>query len=60
MGYYWYENRRRERLSATTEHQENSEFYDLTDKENIEFRVRWESCPQGQARVFANRHQYRY
>ncbi|GJN81749.1 hypothetical protein PLIIFM63780_005284 [Purpureocillium lilacinum] len=41
MGYYWYENRRRERLSATTEHQENSEFYDLTDKENIEFRYRY-------------------
>lgn len=37
MAYYTYENRRREGLRV--EHQENSEFLDLTDKENMEFRV---------------------
>ncbi|OAA70596.1 allantoin permease [Cordyceps fumosorosea ARSEF 2679] len=41
MGYYFYENRRRDRLAATTEQQGNSEFYDLTDKENLEFRYRY-------------------
>lgn len=39
MGYYFYENRRRQRLAAAIEHHENNEFYDLTDKENIQFRV---------------------
>ncbi|KAG6367732.1 hypothetical protein INS49_001927 [Diaporthe citri] len=34
MAYYTYENRRREGLGV--EHQENSEFLDLTDKENLE------------------------
>ncbi|KAK7701889.1 hypothetical protein SLS64_010023 [Diaporthe eres] len=38
MAYYTYENRRREGLRV--EHQENSEFLDLTDKENMEFRYR--------------------
>jgi hypothetical protein len=39
MGYYAWENRRRERRTAGMEHQENSEFFDLTDKQNLEFRV---------------------
>lgn len=38
MAYYTYENRRREGFRV--EHQENSEFLDLTDKENMEFRYR--------------------
>ncbi|KAK9434611.1 allantoin permease [Metarhizium brunneum] len=41
MGYYFYENRRRQRLAAAIEHHENNEFYDLTDKENIQFRYRY-------------------
>ncbi|KAI3398084.1 hypothetical protein diail_9837 [Diaporthe ilicicola] len=40
MAYYTYENRRRDNLMAGVEHQENSEFLDLTDKENLEFRYR--------------------
>ncbi|KAL1865883.1 hypothetical protein Daus18300_006995 [Diaporthe australafricana] len=40
MAYYTYENRRRDSLMAGVEHQENSEFLDLTDKENLEFRYR--------------------
>lgn len=39
MTYYWWENRRREKLCAGMQHRENSEFFDLTDKENLEFRV---------------------
>lgn len=39
MAYYTYENRRRDGLMSGVEHQENSEFLDLTDKENLEFRV---------------------
>lgn len=39
MAYYTYENRRRDSLMTGVEHQENSEFLDLTDKENLEFRV---------------------
>lgn len=37
MTYYSWENKRRDKL--TVEHQENSEFLDLTDRENLEFRV---------------------
>lgn len=37
MTYYAWENRRRDKL--TIEHEENSEFLDLTDRENLEFRV---------------------
>lgn len=37
MGYYAWENKRRDKL--TVEHLENSEFLDLTDRENLEFRV---------------------
>lgn len=40
MTYYAYENRRRDKLISGVVHQENSEFLDLTDKENLEFRVR--------------------
>lgn len=39
MAYYTYENRRRDSLMSGVEHRENSEFLDLTDKENLEFRV---------------------
>ena len=39
MTYYTYENRRRDNLMSGVEHRENSEFLDLTDKENLEFRV---------------------
>jgi hypothetical protein len=39
MGYYKWENARRDRLYANEEHEENSEFFDLTDRENHEFRV---------------------
>lgn len=39
MAYYTYENKRRDGLMSGVEHQENSEFLDLTDKENLEFRV---------------------
>jgi hypothetical protein len=39
MAYYKWENARRDRLYASEEHEENSEFFDLTDRENHEFRV---------------------
>lgn len=39
MVYYSFENRRRDRVYAGEEHRENSEFFDLTDRENHEFRV---------------------
>lgn len=38
MIYYSWENKRRDGLS-TGERKENSEFLDLTDRENKEFRV---------------------
>ncbi|KAH8895591.1 allantoate permease [Thozetella sp. PMI_491] len=41
LAYYKWENSRRDRLYAGEEHQENSEFFDLTDRENHEFRVSW-------------------
>ncbi|RAL11327.1 putative MFS transporter [Aspergillus homomorphus CBS 101889] len=37
--YYMYENRRRERNGLGAQHQENSEFLNLTDRENLDFRV---------------------
>ncbi|KAK7739024.1 hypothetical protein SLS53_005922 [Cytospora paraplurivora] len=40
MAYYAYENKRRDRVVAEVEHKENSEFLDLTDQENLEFRYR--------------------
>ncbi|KAI1847722.1 hypothetical protein JX266_006217 [Neoarthrinium moseri] len=39
MAYYSWENKRRDKLHVG--HKENSEFMDLTDKENKEFRYRW-------------------
>ncbi len=39
MGYYTMENKRRDQKMAGVQHQENSEFFDLTDRENPEFRV---------------------
>jgi hypothetical protein len=39
MFYYKWENSRRDRLYAGAEHTENSEFFDLIDRENHEFRV---------------------
>ena len=39
MCYYKYENKRRDRVYVDHVHQENSEFFDLTDRENPEFRV---------------------
>ncbi|KAI0880796.1 allantoate permease [Annulohypoxylon maeteangense] len=41
MTYYVWENRRRDRLHSGLSHDENSEFFDLTDRENKEFRYRW-------------------
>ncbi|KAI0378718.1 allantoate permease [Hypomontagnella monticulosa] len=41
MTYYKWENSRRDRLYPVIEHKENSEFFDLTDRENKEFRYRW-------------------
>ncbi|KAI1401141.1 allantoate permease [Hypoxylon fuscum] len=41
MAYYKLENRRRDRVHPGLEHKENSEFFDLTDRENKEFRYRW-------------------
>ncbi|TQV92020.1 allantoate permease [Cordyceps javanica] len=42
MAYYFCENRRRDRVAATTEQQQgHGEFYDLTDKENLAFRYRY-------------------
>ncbi|GES61392.1 allantoate permease [Aspergillus terreus] len=38
--YYMRENRRRDALAQGLEHQENSEFLDLTDKQNLEFRYK--------------------
>ncbi|KAK8055185.1 hypothetical protein PG993_000412 [Apiospora rasikravindrae] len=38
MLYYRWENMRRDRLYADEAHTENSEFFDLTDRENHEFR----------------------
>ncbi|SPB47312.1 unnamed protein product [Aspergillus niger] len=38
--YYIWENRRRDRKCAGLQHEENSEFLDLTDKENLEFRYK--------------------
>ncbi|KAK8050300.1 allantoate permease [Apiospora phragmitis] len=38
MFYYQWENKRRDRLYAGEAHTENSEFFDLTDRENHEFR----------------------
>lgn len=39
MLYYNVENRRRDLVHAQKEHVENSEFFNLTDRENHEFRV---------------------
>jgi hypothetical protein len=39
IAYYQYENKRRDRLMEGAGHKENSEFYDLTDRQNLEFRV---------------------
>ncbi|KAI1373006.1 allantoate permease [Hypoxylon crocopeplum] len=41
MAYYAWENKKRDRLHQGLEHKENSEFFDLTDRENKEFRYRW-------------------
>jgi MFS family permease len=41
MLYYTYENRQRDRNHEGEVHQENSEFLDLTDRQNREFRVSW-------------------
>ncbi|KAI1338203.1 allantoate permease [Xylariaceae sp. FL0016] len=40
MGYYVWENRRRDRRHVGLDHMANSEFMDLTDRENKEFRYR--------------------
>lgn len=37
MLYYRWENSRRDKLAVV--HKENSEFLDMTDRENLEFRV---------------------
>jgi hypothetical protein len=37
LAYYSWENKRRDSLQV--EHKENAEFLDLTDRENLEFRV---------------------
>lgn len=39
MAYYVWENKRRDHLHLGVGHKENSEFFDLTDRENKEFRV---------------------
>jgi MFS family permease len=39
LGYYMWENKRRDKLMMGVPHTENVEFMDLTDKENMEFRV---------------------
>jgi hypothetical protein len=39
LGYYMWENRRRDKLTVDAPHQENVEFMDLTDMKNLEFRV---------------------
>ncbi|KAI6087205.1 allantoate permease [Hypoxylon rubiginosum] len=41
MAYYVWENKRRDHLHLGVGHKENSEFFDLTDRENKEFRYRW-------------------
>ncbi|PYH80634.1 allantoate permease [Aspergillus uvarum CBS 121591] len=38
--YYIYENRRRDKNGRGEQHQENTEFLDLTDRENLEFRYK--------------------
>lgn len=40
MAYYTWENKRRDTKNLGLEHKENSEFFDLTDRENKEFRYR--------------------
>ncbi|KAI1637110.1 allantoate permease [Biscogniauxia mediterranea] len=40
MVYYAHENRRRDREYGSLEHKTDSEFFDLTDRENKEFRYR--------------------
>ncbi|OJK03037.1 hypothetical protein ASPACDRAFT_23420 [Aspergillus aculeatus ATCC 16872] len=44
--YYICENRRREENGRGEQHQENSEFLDLTDRENLEFRVSFFATPE--------------
>ncbi|KAI0381912.1 allantoate permease [Hypomontagnella monticulosa] len=39
--YYWWQNKRRDRLSESLEYQEDREFLNLTDRENPEFRYRY-------------------
>ncbi|KAK8108515.1 hypothetical protein PG984_014316 [Apiospora sp. TS-2023a] len=39
MAYYAWDNKRRDKLGA--EHKDNSEFLDMTDRENPDFRNRW-------------------
>lgn len=39
MLYYMWENKKRDQKYAHEAHRENSEFFDLTDRENHEFRV---------------------
>ncbi|KAI1497792.1 allantoate permease [Biscogniauxia marginata] len=39
MAYYARENKRRDRAYGSLEHKADSEFFDLTDRENREFRV---------------------
>ncbi|KAL7625986.1 hypothetical protein AAE478_002755 [Parahypoxylon ruwenzoriense] len=41
MAYYKYENGRRDRVYGGMRHRQDSEFFDLTDRENREFRYRW-------------------
>ncbi|KAH8880125.1 allantoate permease [Thozetella sp. PMI_491] len=41
MAYYHFENQRRDQRMSSITHQENSEFFDLTDRQNPEFRYRW-------------------
>jgi hypothetical protein len=39
LGYYIWENRRRDKLMAGQEHTQDVEFMDMTDRQNMEFRV---------------------
>lgn len=39
LSYYMWENNRRDKITIGTPHRENVEFMDLTDLENLEFRV---------------------
>ncbi|ORY68537.1 allantoate permease [Pseudomassariella vexata] len=41
MAYYSWENKRRDSIYSGIGHKENSEFLDLTDRENKEFRYHW-------------------